>query len=58
MWGFPSVLTFCVSASACHRGSLRDLLQCAGVAVSWREILSLLNPLQHPDASQSQSQHQ
>lgn len=54
--GFPSMLTFCVSASACHRVSLRDLLECAGVAMSWRETLSLLNPLQHPNASQRQHQ--
>lgn len=40
--GFHSVLTFCVSASACHRVSLRDLQECAAVAVSWRETLSLL----------------
>lgn len=54
--GFHSMLTFCVSASACHRASLRDLLECAGAAVSWREILSLLDLLQHPHASQSQQQ--
>lgn len=53
--GFHNMLTFCVSASVCHRVSLRDLLECAGVAVSWREILSLLKLLQHPQASRSQS---
>jgi len=44
-----------VSASPRHGVSLRDLLERAGVAMSWREILSLPKPLQHPDASQSQS---
>lgn len=52
--GFHGTLTFCVSASPCHKVSLRDL---SGVAMSWREILSLLMLPQHPRASQSQRWH-